>query len=397
MLESVASAPPDPILGLGEAFNQDPRTDKVNLTIGVYRDEQGKTPVLECVKQAERWLLESEGTKGYLGIDGLAEFQRLARELTLGSIVPGQRVAAFQSPGGTGALRVAADFAAHSFPTARIWLSNPTWPNHVGVFAAGGLNTQSYPYLASDRKSLDFEGMLDALDREARPGDLICLHACCHNPTGVDPSADQWREIATLTAQRGMLPLIDFAYHGFGDGLEEDTVGIKAIAEQHEEFLVCGSYSKNFGLYSERIGALFAVCATEETTLAVRSNIKSIVRCNYSNPPRHGGAIVACILDNSELRQLWLQELDSMRGRIHAMRAAFVDSMARAGCTTDFSFLLKQRGMFSYSGLTPMQVDWLKREKGIYIVGSGRINVAGITPENLEYLTISIAEALEVK
>ena len=394
MFEIVAAAPPDPILGLGDAFLKDPRPGKINLTIGVYRDDAGRTPILKSVKQAEAKLLSDEATKGYLGIDGLAEFNRLAAELTMGGSVPADRIAVAQTPGGTGALKVAADFIYKSFPQARVWCSNPTWPNHFSVFEVAGLETKVYPYLAADKRSLDFNALIETLEKEARAGDVICLHACCHNPTGIDPTPQQWSDIAELTAQRGVLPLVDFAYHGFGDGLEEDRVGINAIAKQHEEFLVCGSYSKNFGLYSERVGALLAICTNADTSSKVSSSIKQSIRANYSNPPRHGGAIVAAILGDAELKKLWITELTEMRTRIHAVRQQFVDGMRSVGCKTDYSFLLAQRGMFSYSGLTPLQVDWLQKEKAIYMVGSGRINVAGITSQNLQILCTAINEAL---
>ncbi len=396
MFETLSAAPPDPILGLTDAFQQDPRADKINLTIGVYRDEAGQTPILESVKLAERRLLESETSKGYLGIDGLVEFRKLAAELTLGDLVPSQRVVACQTPGGTGALRVAADFLVKQLPRARVWCSNPTWPNHNSIFETAGLETKAYPYLAVDRKSLDFTAWLDQLEREGRAGDILLLHACCHNPTGIDPSREQWSDVSELAAQRGMLPLIDFAYHGFGEGLDEDRVALAEISKQHAEFLVCSSYSKNFGLYSERVGALLAVCAESNSVPKVASQIKVSVRSNYSNPPRHGGAVVATILGDSQLRQQWEVELAAMRERIHSMRTQFVAAMKQTDSPVDFSFLLSQRGMFSYSGLSPMQVDWLRSNKGIYMVGSGRINVAGITPTNIEPLTNAIAEALRV-
>lgn len=394
MFETLSAAPPDPILGLTEAFQQDPRKDKINLTMGVYRDSTGQTPVLECVKQAEQRLLQTESTKGYLGIDGLPEFRRLAAELTVGTLLPAERIVSCQTPGGTGALRVSADFLAAHHPRARVWCSNPTWPNHKSIFEAAGLETLSYPYLSADRKSLDYGAMLDQLDTQARAGDVLLLHACCHNPTGIDPTREQWGQLAELAAQRGLLPLIDFAYHGFGDGLEEDRLAIAEFSKCTPELLICGSYSKNFGLYSERVGALLVVCGGASATSAVASHVKVSVRSNYSNPPRHGGAIVAAILGDPQLKSLWQTELTTMRNRIHAMRKLFVESMAATGCGVDFSFLLGQRGMFSYSGLTPMQVDWLRSQKGIYIVGSGRINVAGITEDNIGQLTTAIAESL---
>ncbi len=395
MLESLAAAPPDPILGLSEAFRADSRPDKINLTIGVYMDEQGQTPVLDCVKEAEARLLNDETTKGYLGITGLPAFGSSVANLVIGDLFDHDRVTVSQTPGGTGALRVAADFLAGVAPAARIWLSTPTWPNHGSVFGSAGLEVVNYPYLADDRRSLDFSAMMEHLEVNARAGDIICLHACCHNPTGVDPTAEQWEDIAELTAQRGILPLVDFAYHGFGDSLVDDRKGIIALAKQHEEMLICSSYSKNFGLYSERIGALTAVSNTADSNANTASRIKQVIRSNYSNPPRHGGAIVATILGDDGLRKQWEGELEVMRSRIHSMRSDFVEAMKETGCDTDFSFLLDQRGMFSFSGLTPMQVDWLKSEKGIYIVGSGRINVAGITPHNLPRLATCIAESLK--
>jgi aspartate aminotransferase len=394
MFETLAAAPPDPILGLTDAFQQDPRTEKINLTSGVYRDEAGHTPVLNCVKQAERRLLETEASKGYLGIDGLPEFRKLAAELTLANWVASERVVACQTPGGTGALRVAADFLAAQNPHARVWYSTPTWPNHPSIFESAGLETKPYPYLAADRKSLDFTALLEHLEREGRPGDILLVHACCHNPTGIDPTGSQWADLAALAAKQGMLPLIDFAYHGFGDGLEEDRLALAEFSKRTPEFLVCGSYSKNFGLYSERVGALLVVCGAAEVAPKVASNVKVAVRSNYSNPPRHGASIVATILGDAALRQLWLVELAAMRERIQSMRTLFVESMKQTDCGVDFSFLLGQRGMFSYSGLTPMQVDWLRSNKGIYIIGSGRINVAGITASNIAALSEAIALSL---
>lgn len=395
MFDSITPAPPDPILGLSEAFNQDDRPEKINLTIGVYRDDEGRTPVLECVKEAERRLLENESTKGYLGIDGLAAYNQAVRRLTLGEIVAADRVFVAQTPGGTGALKVAADFLRKNFSPTRVWISQPTWPNHVGIFDSAGLATESYPYLTADRTAVDVEAILEHIESEGRAGDVICLHACCHNPTGVDPTAEQWQAIAEATRRKAMLPLIDFAYHGFGDGLDEDRRGLVAIAKEHDEWLVCSSYSKNFSLYSERVGALQVICSTPQSVEKVAGSVKQSVRSNYSNPPRHGAAIVATILEAPQLRELWLSELHQMRDRIHRMRELFVEQMKATGCPADFSFLLDQRGMFSFSGLTPMQVDSLRTEHAIYIVGSGRINVAGITDENVERLTRAIAAEIQ--
>lgn len=395
MFESLSAAPPDPILGLSDAFRKDSRADKINLTIGVYQDESGVTPILECVKEAEDRLLRTEASKGYLGIGGLVEFGQQVQNLVLGDLVATGRVTTAQTPGGTGALRVAGDFLADGLPTGRIWCSNPTWPNHRAIFPAAGLQVCDFPYLAADKRSLDFSAMMETLESDLKAGDIICLHGCCHNPTGVDPTQEQWQEIAELTGKRGALPLLDFAYQGFGKGLAQDRVGLTAIASQHEEFMVCSSYSKNFGLYSERVGSLMVVAQSEDAATAVNSRVKQAIRCNYSNPPRHGGAIVATVLGDADLRTEWEGELAAMRERIHSMRSQFVDAMRETGCDVDYSFLMQQSGMFSFSGLTPLQVDWLKTERAIYIVGSGRINVAGITPTNLPRLSAAIADALK--
>jgi aspartate aminotransferase len=396
MFDSVSLAPPDPILGIAEEYRADTRPDKVNLTIGVYQDEHGRTPVLNCVKEAERILCESEHTKGYLAIEGLAGFRERTAELVLGDCVAPERIVALQTPGGTGALKVAADFLRKNFGPIRIWVSSPSWPNHQGVFASAGLQVSNYPYLAPDKTSLDLSAILGTLESEGRPGDVVCLHGCCHNPSGIDPSPEQWQAIAEVAAKKQLLPLIDFAYQGFGEGLDEDRVGLRAIAKLHPEFLVCNSFSKNFGLYSERVGGLLCVCESADRVVNVSSSFRQVVRTNYSNPPRHGGAVIATILSDARLCGQWKAELETMRKRILEMRVQFVNGMAAIGCSTDFSFLLRQRGMFSFSGLNPMQVDWLRTQKGIYIVGSGRINVAGLTPGNLPALTQALSESLKL-
>jgi aspartate/tyrosine/aromatic aminotransferase len=395
MFDHLSTAPADPILGLSQAFRADPRAHKIDLTVGVYKDETGATPILRSVKEAEKRLLEQETTKGYLPIEGPPEYNRAVAELALQNAVSLDRTATVQSPGGTGACRVAADFMGRHFPGTRIWLSNPTWVNHASIFEAAGLKALVHPYLAADKVSLDLSAMLETLKKDARPGDMICLHACCHTPTGIDPDAAAWQQIAEVTASAGILPLVDFAYQGFGDGLVEDTIAIRSLLEKHEELLICSSFSKNFGLYSERVGAMTLVAKTAAAATAALSQLKAAVRCNYSNPPRHGGSVVATVLGNAELRHQWESEVDAMRQRIHTMREKFVAGMASRTDKRDFQFLLKQKGMFSYSGLTPMQVDWLKQNKAIYIVGSGRINVAGMTESNLPILCDAIAESLQ--
>jgi aspartate/tyrosine/aromatic aminotransferase len=393
MFEDVLSAPPDPILGLSDAFRKDANPAKINLSVGVYQDEQGCTPILRCVKEAERRLLSTESSKEYLGIDGSAAYTAQVQQLLFGGETDPARCATAQTPGGTAALRVAADFLHRVFPTAQVWCSRPTWANHPGVFQAAGLAVDFYPYLHKDGRSLDFAGMIQAL-RQAPAGDVICLHACCHNPTGVDPSLDEWRQIAQVLRERRLLPLVDFAYQGFGDGIEQDAAGLRELARVGLELLVCSSFSKNFGLYGERVGALCSLSANPESAAAVLSQIKAAIRANYSNPPMHGGAIVTTVLNDAELRALWEQEVGAMRERIHRMRLLFVDTLKKLGVKQDFSFLKTQRGMFSYSGLSPLQVDELRTRHAVYIVGSGRINVAGMTEANIPPLCRAIADVL---
>ena len=326
---ALSPAPPDAILGLSEAFQKDPNPNKINLSVGVYKDESGVTPVLESVKQAERRWWELEKTKSYLPIDGLTGYNEQVQRLLFSdshTVLTQQRAATVQTPGGTGALRVAADFLRKLLPDAAIWCSKPTWANHPGVFSAAGLTVNEYRYLHENGRDLDFAAMLE--DLQAIPtGDVVVLHGCCHNPSGADPSLAQWTEIATLLAQRGLMPLVDFAYQGFADGLEQDRAGLLEIAARVDEFWVASSYSKNFGLYRERVGALTAVLGSAQAADAVRSHVKKSVRTNYSNPPAHGGAIVQTILDDEELTQLWQSELEQMRQRIHQMRSLFVQTM----------------------------------------------------------------------
>ncbi|TWU34448.1 amino acid aminotransferase [Novipirellula artificiosorum] len=394
-LASVSTAPPDSILGLTEAFLADTNPNKMNLSVGVYKDASGKTPILECVKEAERRLIDDESTKGYLGIDGLPAYREHVRQLVFGDRVEADRIAVLQSPGGTGALRVASDFLVTQLSPIRIWMSSPTWANHPAIFNAAGLPSDTYRYLGSDRTSFDVDAMIEDLDTKTSPGDAILLHACCHNPTGIDPTPDQWKQIAETVAMRQLLPLIDFAYQGFGDGLTEDTLGLYTLLDAVDEAIVCTSFSKNFGLYSERVGAVCLIAADAGAMKASQSQLKAIVRSNYSNPPRHGGAIVATVLDDAKLTDQWKGEVEQMRQRITRLRTDFVTTMKTTGQGHDFSFLLPQRGMFSFSGLTPMQVDQLKQKHGIYIVGSGRINVAGMSEEKMQQLCDAVAAVLE--
>jgi len=394
MFETLKPAPPDAILGLSEAFQADPNPEKINLAVGVYKDAAGRTPVLECVKRAERYLLDHETTKTYLGIDGLAEYRDLARQLVFGDTVEAERVAMVQTPGGTGGVRVAADFLASHMPATTVWVSNPTWENHINVFSAAGLAAHSYRYLDAAKTGLDFPAMLEDLETKARPGDVVLLHACCHNPTGVDLMPEQWRQLADVLSTRGLLPMVDFAYQGFGDGLDTDAEGLRTLLAVCDELVLASSFSKNFGLYSERVGTAAVVTRDAGTAAAAVSQLKRAVRANYSNPPRHGAAIVATVLADLELTNLWHQELEQMRERIAQTRQRLVEALHGGGGDRDFSFLLSQKGMFSYTGLTPMQCDLLRNRYSIYIVGSGRINVAGVTPDNLERLCEAIGQVL---
>ncbi len=392
---NIATAPPDSILGLTEAFVADKNPDKMNLSVGVYKDASGQTPVLQCVKEAERRLIESEATKGYLPIDGLPDYRNRIRELVFGDSIDESRISVLQTPGGTGALRVAAGFLTSQLAPIRIWIPVPTWANHASVFTAEGLPMEPYRYLAADRKSFDFDGMLEDLRTKTSKGDAVLLHACCHNPTGVDPSDEQWREIASVMAEKQLMPLIDFAYQGFGAGLSEDASSIRAILAVCEEAIICNSFSKNFGLYSERVGGLSLVAADKSAATAAQSQLKALVRSNYSNPPRHGAAIVSTILSDDGLTKTWHEELDAMRVRIKQLRQQFVDTMKTTDGGHDFSFLLSQNGMFSFSGLNPMQVDRLKNEHSIYIVGSGRINVAGMSEDRMGQLCAAVSQVID--
>ncbi|MFW7225577.1 MULTISPECIES: amino acid aminotransferase [unclassified Serratia (in: enterobacteria)] len=396
MFEKITAAPADPILGLTDIFRADARPNKINLGIGVYKDETGKTPVLTSVKKAEQYLLENETTKNYLGIEGIPAFASCTQELLFGKespIVTNRRARTAQTPGGTGGLRVAADFIANQTSAKRIWISNPSWPNHKNVFSAVGLEVLEYAYYDAANHALDFDGLLNSL-KQAQAGEVVLFHGCCHNPTGIDPTAEQWAQLAELSVANGWLPLFDFAYQGFANGLEEDAQGLRIFAAKHQELIVASSYSKNFGLYNERVGACTIVAADAETADRAFSQVKAAIRANYSNPPSHGAAVVATILGNDALRAMWEQELTDMRQRIHRMRQLFVNTLQEKGAQQDFSFIIQQNGMFSFSGLTKEQVLRLREEFGVYAVNSGRVNVAGMTPDNMAPLCEAIVAVL---
>ncbi|ATZ94932.1 amino acid aminotransferase [Dickeya fangzhongdai] len=396
MFEKISAAPADPILGLADLFRADERPHKINLGIGVYKDETGKTPVLTSVKKAEQLLLETETTKNYLSIDGIPEFARCTQELLFSKqseIIANKRARTAQTPGGTGGLRVAADFIANQTSAKRIWVSNPSWPNHKNIFTAVGLEVCDYTYYDAVNHALDFDGMLTSLNA-AQAGDVVLFHGCCHNPTGIDPTQAQWAQLADLALEKGWLPLFDFAYQGFARGLDEDAEGLRIFAAKHKELIVASSYSKNFGLYNERVGACTIVAADTATVDTAFSQVKAAIRANYSNPPSHGAAVVATVLANESLRNIWEQELTAMRERIQRMRHLFVSTLQEKGANQDFSFIINQNGMFSFSGLSKDQVLRLRNEFGIYAVNSGRINVAGMTPENMAPLCEAIVAVL---
>lgn len=396
MFEHVTPAPADPIFGLTEAFLRDPNVDKINLGAGVYTDEQGSTPVLAVVKEAERRHLASEPTKTYLPIGGLERYARAVRELIFGGDHPlagDPRAVTVQTPGGTGGLRVAGEVVRGLRPDSVVWLSEPTWPNHPKVFAAVGLEVKTYAYFDRASHEMDFEALLASL-ASARPGDLVVLHGCCHNPTGADPTSGQWRQIGELLAERGAVPLVDFAYQGFAVGVEEDPEAIRILAERVPELMICNSFSKNLGLYSERVGALTVVAGSAEQAAAVLSQVKSTIRTSYSNPPSHGSAIVTAVLEDDDLRRGWDVELARMRERIRRMRGLFARELDQRGVKLSPSgndFIARQRGLFSFSGLDAEQVARLRREHSIYVVGSGRINVAAMSESNITRLCDAIA------
>jgi aspartate/tyrosine/aromatic aminotransferase len=396
MFESLQLAPPDPILGLTDAFKRDPNPNKINLGVGVYQDEAGKTATLECVKRAEAKLLAAASPKTYLAIEGSPDYGKHVRALLFGAdsaLLGDGRAVTAQAPGGTGALRLTGDLAHARMGLSRVLVSDPTWANHQAIFQAAGLKTETYAYYDAAKKGLNFAGMLADLEK-AGPSDLVLLHACCHNPSGVDPTPEQWRELAELAQKRGFLTLFDFAYQGFGDGVQEDALPVRLFAERGLELIVCSSFSKNFGLYNERVGAITLLTRSKDAGDKALSQLKSTIRSNYSNPPAHGGGVVTAVLSDPELAALWQREVDGMRDRIARMRTLFVETLKQKGVKQDFSFIATQKGMFSFAGISPEQVDRLRDEYGIYAVRSGRINVAGMSESTMDRLCSALAAVL---
>jgi aromatic-amino-acid transaminase len=392
----VPLAPADPILGLTEAFQADKNPKKVNLGVGVYQDKDGKVPVLSVVRDAEKRWYEKEDSKSYLPIDGVPAYRKEVQELLFGagsSLIAEGRVVTAQALGGTGALKIGADFLRRFLPGSDLYISNPSWENHRALFEAAGFTVKDYPYYSPERSGLDFAAMKGALAALPEKS-IVLLHACCHNPTGSDLSAAEWEELTSLFAEKNLVPFIDFAYQGFGDGIDEDAVAVRAFAKANLPFVVSSSFSKSFSLYRERVGAISFVTADAEEAKRVTSQVKRTIRTNYSNPSSHGGQVVALVLSDADLKKRWAAELAAMRDRIRQMRTLFVERLAARGISRDFSFIERQRGMFSYSGLELPRVRRLREEFGLYIVDSGRICVAAMNEKNLDYVTDAIAKVL---
>ena len=399
VLEKIEMAPKDPILGVTEAYNADPNPRKVNLGVGVYTDDDGKVPVLQCVRRAEQKLAETPLPRNYLPIDGLAAYDRAVQETLFGAdsaAVRNGRIVTVQTLGGTGGLKVGGDFLHRINPGAEIHISDPSWENHRAIFEYAGYAVKTYPYYDPATNGIKFDAMLAALD-QLPAGAIVLLHACCHNPTGVDLTAAQWEEIIKLVNRRRLVPFLDIAYQGFAEGLDADAAIIRRFAEECPAVFVSSSFSKSLSLYGERVGALSIVTAGREEAARTLSQLKRVIRTNYSNPPTHGGQAVAMVLSTPELRTLWDQELGQMRERIKTMRRELVEKIRAIRADFDFSFIVQQRGMFSYSGLTKNQVQRLRDEYSIYAIDSGRICVAALNSKNVDYVAQAIAKVLVPK
>ncbi|WP_215397839.1 amino acid aminotransferase [Rheinheimera oceanensis] len=387
----------DPILGLMAAYKEDPNPNKVDLGVGVYKDEQGHTAVLKCVKEAEALRLKQEDSKTYIGMAGDLGFNAHIEKLAFGighKVLLANRVTTAHTPGGTGALRVAAEFIKKANPNATIWVTSPTWANHISMFKAAGLNVKEYTYYDYDTKGLNEEAMFAEL-ATVPAGDVVLVHACCHNPSGMDLTFAQWQRFTDIAKERGFTPLVDMAYQGFGTGLDEDAKGLRYLADNVDEMILCSSCSKNFGLYRERIGAVSIVAVNSNVAEVAKVNLLSVVRSIYSMPPAHGAIIVANILDSAELTSLWHQELAEMRDRINNYRQLIIDTLAAEGVQQDFSFITRQHGMFSFLGINKAQIDRLRSEFSIYMVGSSRVSIAGLNHSNINYFAKSVATVLK--
>jgi aromatic-amino-acid transaminase len=394
ILADVKMAPRDPILGVTEAFNADPSPNKVNLGVGVYYDDNGKIPLLECVRRAERQLLESSPPRGYLPIDGLPEYDRAVQALVFGADSPAikeQRVVTVQALGGTGGLKIGADFLRRAEAGAQVWISQPSWENHLALFENAGFVVRAYPYYDAGTHGVDLEGLLRSLE-SVPVHSVVVLHACCHNPTGADLTAEQWAQVIEVVKRRDLVPFLDMAYQGFGDGLDADASVVRRFVEAGMPLFVSNSFSKSFSLYGERVGALSVVAQSSEEAARVLSQLKRMVRTNYSNPPTHGGKIIATVLTSPDLKRIWEQELGQMRSRIQSMRSQLVEKVQVRAPGLDFAFVTRQRGMFSYSGLSKDAVARLRQEFSVYAIDSGRICVAALNTRNIDYVADAITQ-----
>ena len=397
LLARVEMAPRDPILGITEAFNADKNPAKVNLGVGVYYDDAGKVPLLECVRRAEVQLTEKAAPRSYLPIDGIAAYNRTVQALLFGAdsaALKENRIVTVQALGGTGGLKVGADFLKRAAPEATVWISDPSWENHRALFESAGFAVRNYPYYDAATRGINFSAMLDTL-RGLAPGSIVVLHACCHNPTGVDLGDGQWTEVIDAVTTRGLVPFLDIAYQGFADGVDADGTVVRRFAETGSPLFVSSSFSKSFSLYGERVGALSVVAASGEEAQRVLSQLKRVVRTNYSNPPTHGAQIVASVLTTPELRALWEKELAGMRDRIRDMRRQLVEKLQARVAGLDYGFVVQQRGMFSYSGLSKEAVGRLRDEFSVYAVDTGRICVAALNSRNIDYVADSIVKVLK--
>ena len=396
LFTAVEMAPRDPILGLNEQFNADANPHKVNLGVGVYYDDNGKLPLLECVQEAERQMMEVPKARGYLPIDGIAAYDSAVKNLVFGTesdAVKSGRVATVQALGGTGGLKIGADFLKRLNPDAKVLISDPSWENHRALFTQAGFTVEPYPYYSAAGHGIDFDGMLGAL-AAAPAGTVVVLHACCHNPTGYDITADQWERVIAVVKAKQLVPFLDMAYQGFGYGIKEDGAVIGRFLESGQNFLVSTSFSKSFSLYGERVGALSVLCQDKDEAGRVLSQLKIVIRTNYSNPPIHGGTVVAMVLNTPELRSMWEKELGDMRLRIKQMRIALVEKLKASGVERDMNFITTQIGMFSYSGLTKDQMVRLRNEFGVYGTDTGRMCVAALNSHNIDYVCASVAKVL---
>ena len=396
LFSSVEMAPRDPILGLNEQFAADPSPHKVNLGVGVYFDENGKLPLLTCVRSAEEQLMAKPSARGYLPIDGIAAYDAAVKALVFGAestALSEQRVATVQALGGTGGLKIGADFLKKINPSAKVLISDPSWENHRALFTQAGFSVGTYTYYDANQRGVNFQGMLDSL-RQAEAGTVVVLHACCHNPTGYDISLSQWQQVIEVVKSKNLVPFLDMAYQGFGQGIAEDGAVVSAFVKANMPFFVATSFSKSFSLYGERVGALSVFCQSADEASRVLSQLKIVIRTNYSNPPTHGGAVVAAVLQSPELRQIWEKELGEMRIRIRSMRQQLVDGLRSAGVKVDMGFITQQVGMFSYSGLSQAQMIRLRTEFGVYGTDTGRMCVAALNQHNIGHVCQSIAAVL---